>query len=499
MLTVMAGAGATPRAAASAAPGEGDAFEKVMREAVEATVSGPLGEGERSNSAPPEGGDEQNVAPQEAVDVAPEGTGTGTGGASAPALPVAAVPASALPAAVSLAASPAGQSHETAETGVSEPETARLRSLGGQPDAAATAASETPRLVVPHELAASALRNMAKGNATTASNARGDADPAPVAPSAAPAPTDAATPVGTETERASQAGPAGVAGTPMSATVTAAATATGADSAATTTAAPAAAASTSTVPSASAPNASAATVAGTTVAGTTVAAATEAATTEAAPAARVPAQSADPAAAGRSVNAADASAPTTLPASTPATPLQPSATASAAPTPAPAPAPVPQGFAAQLTRPIAQLRTAGSGEHIITVNVTPENLGPVTVRAHIGADGMRIELHSASDAGRDALKAILGDLRRDLASLGVHTPSLTAGGGQQGHAQSQGQPSATLDLAGGETGGGREPRDPDAAGRGSSAGDPTPGPQHGTPTLTDGVSRDIRDRIDVLA
>jgi hypothetical protein len=57
------------------------------------------------------------------------------------------------------------------------------------------------------------------------------------------------------------------------------------------------------------------------------------------------------------------------------------------------------------------------------------------VRAHVGASGeLRIELLGASDAGRDALRAIVADLRRDLASVSPHaTLSLgSAAGGDPG-------------------------------------------------------------------
>src|SRR5690606_13932386 len=45
--------------------------------------------------------------------------------------------------------------------------------------------------------------------------------------------------------------------------------------------------------------------------------------------------------------------------------------------------------------------------------------GPVTVRAHVGADGIRIELLAPTDQGREALKAMLPDLKRDLAQGGM--------------------------------------------------------------------------------
>ena len=56
----------------------------------------------------------------------------------------------------------------------------------------------------------------------------------------------------------------------------------------------------------------------------------------------------------------------------------------------------------------------------MTLSVTPDNLGPVTVRAHVGADGIRIELFAPSDAGREALRSLLADLRRDLTGSGMN-------------------------------------------------------------------------------
>ncbi|MCU1556592.1 MAG: hypothetical protein JWN09_587 [Microbacteriaceae bacterium] len=92
--------------------------------------------------------------------------------------------------------------------------------------------------------------------------------------------------------------------------------------------------------------------------------------------------------------------------------------ASAAP-PAPTAPVSAQHFTAQLSKPIFTLASAGAGEHVVTVKVTPENLGPITVRAHVGVDGMRVELFAPSDAGRDAIRSILPDLRKDLAGQGL--------------------------------------------------------------------------------
>lgn len=121
-----------------------------------------------------------------------------------------------------------------------------------------------------------------------------------------------------------------------------------------------------------------------------------------------------------------------LPASAPAVAAPAQATPAVAPQPpaatapvAPAPAPAPAAHTAtptldtQLARPVFTLATAGRGEHVMTVHVTPDTLGPVTVRAHVGTEGVRVELFAPTDAGRDALRAILPDLRRDFSGSGL--------------------------------------------------------------------------------
>jgi len=53
------------------------------------------------------------------------------------------------------------------------------------------------------------------------------------------------------------------------------------------------------------------------------------------------------------------------------------------------------------------------------VHVTPEDLGPVTVRAVVTDGALDVQLSVSTDAARDALRSILPDLRRDLASGGA--------------------------------------------------------------------------------
>ncbi|WIE84909.1 flagellar hook-length control protein FliK [Curtobacterium sp. MCPF17_021] len=101
------------------------------------------------------------------------------------------------------------------------------------------------------------------------------------------------------------------------------------------------------------------------------------------------------------------------------TPFVMSTTPTAAPAAATAPAPAP--LAQQLARPVFSLAQAGPGEHVVTVQVVPDSLGPVTVRAHVTAHGMHVELFAASDAGREAVRQVLPELRRDAAGTGVST------------------------------------------------------------------------------
>ena len=103
-----------------------------------------------------------------------------------------------------------------------------------------------------------------------------------------------------------------------------------------------------------------------------------------------------------------------------ATPVShPTSSAAAAPQPA-APAPPQPGatLQPQLAKPLFTLAGAPQGQHIMTLQVTPEDLGPMTVRAHIDAAGVRIELFAPGDAGREAIRGILPELRKELADAG---------------------------------------------------------------------------------
>lgn len=149
----------------------------------------------------------------------------------------------------------------------------------------------------------------------------------------------------------------------------------------------------------------------------------------------------------------------------------------------PTPAPLPSGdplLYAQLGRALGALRTAGQGRHELTVAVHPDDLGPVTVRARIEGGTVRIELFAPTDAGRDAVRSALADLRRTLAETGL-TADLNLS-----------------DRSAPQDGWGSRPDVPDDAsgraggtGRAAAATEPTP-----TGTLLTGGAR---GRLDVLA
>lgn len=132
-------------------------------------------------------------------------------------------------------------------------------------------------------------------------------------------------------------------------------------------------------------------------------------------------------------------------------------------------------FHQQVSAPVVNIAQNATGDQTLTMRVTPENLGPLTVKAQIIAGTVHIELASATDAGRDALRQILTDLRRDLAGISsTSTLSVAADSGSQSHGQSQ-QGSA---LSGGAGNGGAPSgkQEPARTSQESAAPIPTPAP-----------------------
>ena len=126
----------------------------------------------------------------------------------------------------------------------------------------------------------------------------------------------------------------------------------------------------------------------------------------------------------RNLNPTESAAPTAptallVPLGTPAAPAT-SAAAPVVPSGAPAPAAPPASLAGQVSRPLFTLVGAANGDHVMTISVSPNNLGPVTVQAHVRGEHLRIELFAPTDLAREALRAILPDLRRDLSGGGLN-------------------------------------------------------------------------------
>lgn len=99
-----------------------------------------------------------------------------------------------------------------------------------------------------------------------------------------------------------------------------------------------------------------------------------------------------------------AAAPAT--AATPAHPVRP-------------PAPLPQQLGAQAFALVQSAAETDGRMSTITVAVAPDDLGPITIRASLSAEGTRLEFFSATDGGREALRQAMPELRREAASSGL--------------------------------------------------------------------------------
>ncbi|MBD7957434.1 C40 family peptidase [Microbacterium sp. Sa4CUA7] len=108
-------------------------------------------------------------------------------------------------------------------------------------------------------------------------------------------------------------------------------------------------------------------------------------------------------------------------------------------------------FAQQVTPPVLSLAGAGEGEHTLTLTVSPDNLGPVTVKAQITGSSIVIELAAPTETGREALRSLLVDLRRDLAGLAASSSVVLAAGDTSatGNGQHQNQNPSGAAWAGG--------------------------------------------------
>ncbi|WP_332601763.1 flagellar hook-length control protein FliK [Arthrobacter sp. S2(2024)] len=102
----------------------------------------------------------------------------------------------------------------------------------------------------------------------------------------------------------------------------------------------------------------------------------------------------------------------------PAPPLQEAPTTAAPGMATPTLQADPAKLLSQVSAPLFSLASAAPGSHVMTLKLSPEDLGPVTVRAHIEGAGVRIELFAPGEAGREAIRSILPELRRGLGESG---------------------------------------------------------------------------------
>ncbi|RBL99715.1 hypothetical protein C1H84_15025 [Glutamicibacter soli] len=107
------------------------------------------------------------------------------------------------------------------------------------------------------------------------------------------------------------------------------------------------------------------------------------------------------------------------------------------------PAPVHRPLLKQLTAPLVTVLSAVPGQRTMNIHVAPETLGPITVSAQLGPSGLRVDLSAPTDAGTHALRALLPELRREMAALGqgsvqVLSPENAASTGNTGSGAGQG-------------------------------------------------------------
>jgi hypothetical protein len=179
------------------------------------------------------------------------------------------------------------------------------------------------------------------------------------------------------------------------------------------------------------------------------------------------------------------------------------ATASAVPVAAPLPTVTPvsstdaattanRAVAAQVAPVVVSIAQRPMGTHQLTMTVNPDSLGPVTVRAHISASGdVQVELSGATDAGRDALRTMLVELRRDLAAVMPHA-SLSVTHGSSADASGDRGQQAAGDAPTGQGAGDREANRgrPDHP-RGIEQARDLPRTIQTTPSATSGAGLDI--------
>jgi flagellar hook-length control protein FliK len=91
---------------------------------------------------------------------------------------------------------------------------------------------------------------------------------------------------------------------------------------------------------------------------------------------------------------------------------------------APAQAPALPSPAQQVAMLLTPLRRGPDGTHRLTIELNPDNLGPISVVAEVRGGAIAVQLHGSTEAGRAALHAALPELRQDLLDAGFGACSL---------------------------------------------------------------------------
>jgi flagellar hook-length control protein FliK len=126
--------------------------------------------------------------------------------------------------------------------------------------------------------------------------------------------------------------------------------------------------------------------------------------------------------------------------------------------------------ATQVAMVLTPLRKGPDGVHRMTIQLSPGDLGPVSIVAEVRDGAIAVQLAAGSEAARVALQAALPDLRQDLRDAGFGQCTLDlhqdrdrpgnqsqqfSGWQSQGRSQQQApEPRATEPV--------RDPDDPDA-------------------------------------
>jgi len=108
--------------------------------------------------------------------------------------------------------------------------------------------------------------------------------------------------------------------------------------------------------------------------------------------------------------------------------------------------------ATQLGRQIAVLRNAPDGSQTMTLVITPESLGPVTIAVTVTDGTLDLTLQGSSEHGRHALLDALPDLRRDLEGAGLSFSKLEVGASNDPGSGARSAQQQLLDARAGQQG-----------------------------------------------